>query len=123
MITNVHSVKRLMMLVDELRHLDGMKGGGIAVSETECMATTVLQEAMPLTQVIYSNSKEMVEQMQYIFDILWYRVIPARQRIREIEEGIKREFIETVQAPADLFSSFWILLRMKYLQYSPRLKP
>ena len=98
---NIHYFKELMNLVDELRHLDGMKGG-IAVSETECMATTVLKEATPLTQVIYSNRKEFVDQMQYIFDILWYRAIPARHRIREIEEGIKREFIETVQDPADI---------------------
>jgi len=98
---NIHYIKELMNLVDEFRHLDAMKGG-IAVSETECMATTVLQEATPLTQVIYSNRREVVEQMQYIFDILWYRAIPARQRIREIEEGIKREFIETVQDPADI---------------------
>jgi hypothetical protein len=100
-VDNIHYIKELMNLVDEFRHLDAMKGG-IAVSETECMATTVLQEATPLTQVIFSNRREVVEQMQYIFDILWYRAIPARQRIREIEEGIKREFIETVQDPADI---------------------
>jgi two-component system sensor histidine kinase VicK len=56
--------------------------GGIAVSETEYIATTLLQEATPLTQVIYSNMKEVVEQMQYIFDIFWYRAIPADQKIR-----------------------------------------
>jgi hypothetical protein len=53
------------------------------------MATTVLQEAEPLTQVIYSNVKEVVEQGQYIFDIFWYRAIPAEQKIREIEEGVQ----------------------------------
>jgi two-component system, OmpR family, sensor histidine kinase VicK len=98
---NIHHIKELLKIVDELRHLDGMKGG-IAVSETECMATTILQEATPLTQVIYSNNRAFVEQMQYIFDVFWYRAIPARQRIREIEEGIKREFIETIQDPADI---------------------
>ncbi len=98
---NIHHIKELLKIVDELRHLDGMKGG-IAVSETECMATTVLQEATPLTQVIYSNNSAFVEQMQHIFDVFWYRAIPARQRIREIEEGIKREFIETIQDPADI---------------------
>src|SRR5215831_6028924 len=82
---NVHHMKELMKLVDELRHL-----GGIAVSETECMGTTVVQEATALTQVIYSNSSEVVEHMQHIFDILWYRAIPATQRIREIEEGINQ---------------------------------
>jgi signal transduction histidine kinase len=69
---NVHHCKELMKLVDELRHLDGVRGG-MAVSESEYMATTVLQEAKPLTQVIYSNVKEVVEQ---------------GQKIREIEEGI-----------------------------------
>jgi hypothetical protein len=66
---NVHHCKELMKLVDELRHLDGVRGG-MAVSESEYMATTVLQEAKPLMQVIYSNVKEVVEQGQYIFDTL-----------------------------------------------------
>src|SRR5918992_1819160 len=57
---NVSYCKELMKLVDELRHLDGVRGG-IAVSESEYMATTLLQEAKPLTQVIYSNVKEVVE--------------------------------------------------------------
>ena len=62
--------------------------GGIAVSEAEYMATTVLEEGTPLTQVIYSNMREAVEQMQYIFDIFWHRAIPAKQRIKEIEKGL-----------------------------------
>jgi len=78
-----------MKLVDELRHLDGVKGG-IAVSESEYMATTVLEESKPLTEVIYSNAKEVVEQGQYIFDTLWTSAISAEQKIKEIEEGIVR---------------------------------
>jgi signal transduction histidine kinase len=67
--------------------LNGVKGG-IAVSESEYMATTLLEEAKPLTQVIFSSVKEVVEQGQYIFDTLWNMAIPAEQRIREIEEGV-----------------------------------
>ena len=67
---NLQHCKELMKLVDELRHLDGVRGG-IAISETEYMATTVLQESAPLTEVIYSSIKEVVEQGQYIFDTLW----------------------------------------------------
>lgn len=77
---NVHYCKQLMKLVDELRHLDGVKGG-IAVSESEYMATTVLEQAKPLTQVIYSNVKEVVEQAQYIFDTLWNTAVPAAGRV------------------------------------------
>jgi len=92
---NIHYCKELIKIVDELRHLDGIKGG-IAVNETEYMATTVLQEAKPLTQVIYSNMKEVVDQGQYIFDIFWYRAIPAEQKIREIEDGIEPSRIEVI---------------------------
>jgi hypothetical protein len=84
---NIHYCKELMKLVDELRHLNGVKGG-IAVSESEYMATTLLEEAKPLTQVIFSSVKEVVEQGQYIFDTLWNTAIPAEQRIREIEEEV-----------------------------------
>jgi signal transduction histidine kinase len=92
---NIYYCKELIKIVDELRHLDGIKGG-IAVNETEYMATTVLQEAKPLTQVIYSNVKEVVDQGQYIFDIFWYRAIPAEQKIREIEYGIEPSRIEVI---------------------------
>jgi two-component system, OmpR family, sensor histidine kinase VicK len=44
------------------------------------MATTVLEEAKPLTQVIYSNVKEVVEQGQYIFDTLWNASIAAEKK-------------------------------------------
>ena len=47
---NINYCKQLMNIVDELRHLDGIKGG-IALSETEFVATTMLEEATPLTQV------------------------------------------------------------------------
>ncbi|HYZ49817.1 MAG TPA: HAMP domain-containing sensor histidine kinase, partial [Nitrososphaeraceae archaeon] len=85
---NIKYCKELMKLVDELRHLNGVKGG-LAVSETEYMATTVLEEAKPLTQVIYSSVEEVVQQGQYIFDTLWNTAIPAEQKIREIEEGLE----------------------------------
>jgi two-component system sensor histidine kinase VicK len=98
---NIHYCKEIMKIVNEFRHLDGLKGG-IAVSETEYMATTVLEEAKPLTQVIYSNVKEIVEEGQFIFDILWSKGIQAKQRIKEIEEGTKREFIETIQDPTEI---------------------
>ena len=95
---NVHHCKELMKLVDELRHLDGVRGG-MAVSESEYMATTVLHEAKPLTQVFYSNVNEVVEQGQYIFDTLWNVAIPAERKIREIEEGIIPYYTKVINGP------------------------
>jgi two-component system sensor histidine kinase VicK len=41
----------------------------------------------------------MIEQQQYFFETLWIKAIPAEQRIRELEEGIKPEVIETIREP------------------------
>jgi two-component system sensor histidine kinase VicK len=98
---NIHYCKELMEIVDEFRHLEGFTGG-IAVSESEYMTTTVLRERQLLTQVFYSNSKEVVEQGQYIFDTFWKKAIPAGQKIKEIEEGIKPEVIETIRDPVEI---------------------
>src|SRR6476619_7095049 len=87
--------KELLNIVSELRHLDGLKGG-IAINESEYMATTVLKEEQPLTEVIYSNAKEVVSQNQYIFDTFWKNAIPAIKKIIEIEEGVEIEFVEVI---------------------------
>ncbi|TVP39998.1 sensor histidine kinase [Candidatus Nitrosocosmicus arcticus] len=100
---NIPYCKELLNLVSGLRHLDGLKGG-IAINESEYMATTVLQEAQPLTEVIYSNVGEVVAQGQYIFDTLWRHSTPAFKRIREIEYGIepiKTEVLESAEEIAD----------------------
>ncbi len=92
---NLPYCKKLMSLVDELKHLDGVRGG-IAISETEYMATTVLQESVPLTEVIYSSIREVVEQGQYIFDTLWSTATPAEQKIKELEEGVEHHVIQVI---------------------------
>lgn len=84
---NIHYCKELMKFVEELRHMDGVKGN-MAVSEIEYIATAVLQEAKPVTQAIYSNAKAIIGQHRYFFENLWSKAIPAEYRIREIEEGI-----------------------------------
>jgi two-component system sensor histidine kinase VicK len=95
---NLHYCLELRKIVTELRHLEGLVGG-IAVSESEYMSTTTLRKKELLAQVFYSNAHEVVEQGQYIFDTFWQKAIPMEDRVREIEEGIKPEFIETIRDP------------------------
>jgi signal transduction histidine kinase len=87
---NVSYCKRLMTMVDEFRHLDGIKGN-FYISETGYLAPATFHEAgKPATQIIYSNVKELIEHQRYVFETLWSKTISAEQRIREIEEGIIR---------------------------------
>ena len=86
--TNISYCKELMGMVNELRHLDGIKAN-FMISETEYLAPVILyEEGKIASQIIYSNVKEVVEQQQYIFDTFWAKSIPAEQKIKEIEEGI-----------------------------------
>jgi signal transduction histidine kinase len=99
---NIDYCKVLTTIVDDLRHLDGIKGN-FMISETEYLAPLILYEKGKVaSQVIYSNAEEIVEQQQYIFDTLWRKAIPANQKIREIEEGIEPEIIETIRDPVEI---------------------
>ena len=87
---NISYCKKMMTMVDELRHLDGIKGN-FYISETGYLAPATFHEAgEPAAQIIYSNVKELIEHQRYVFETLWSKTIPAEQRIREIEEGIVR---------------------------------
>jgi hypothetical protein len=74
-----------MRIVTELRHLDGLIGG-IVVSESEYMSTTTLKKKQLLTISFHSNEEEVVRSGQYIFDTFWEKAMPAKRRIKEIEE-------------------------------------
>jgi two-component system sensor histidine kinase VicK len=98
---NISSCKEIMKIA-ELRHLDDVKGGFVVSDEKVYVATALLQVEKPVKQLIYSNVKALVEQQQYMFNTLWNKAIPAKQRIKEIEEGLKREFIETIRDPQEI---------------------
>ena len=69
---NIGYCKELIKLVNELRHLDGIKGN-FYISETEYIAPASLHEkGKPASEIIYSNVKEIVEhQRQFVFDSFW----------------------------------------------------
>jgi signal transduction histidine kinase len=73
--------------------------GNFGVSETEYIIAPTMKEAQPLPKLIYSNSMEMVEQQQNIFDIFWSKAIPAEQRVKQIEEDREEEFLEIINNP------------------------
>jgi hypothetical protein len=52
-----------------------------------------------------------VEQQQYFFETLWNKAIPARQRFKEIEQGAKTEFVETVRDPHQIEELGFDLIR------------
>ncbi len=91
---NIKYCKQIMEFV-ELRHLEGVKGG-MAVCDNEYITTATTRESNSFPHLFYSNGKEIVEQQQHIFEILWDKAIPSEERIKEIVEGIPREHTEVI---------------------------
>jgi signal transduction histidine kinase len=98
-VDNLSYCKQLLTMVDELRHLDGIKGN-FYLSETAYLSpATFHQQGKPASQIIYSNVKEIVEHQRYIFDTIWIAAISAEQRIGQIEDrgqGTDYEFLQVI---------------------------
>ncbi|MDE1763767.1 MAG: hypothetical protein KGH88_05945 [Thaumarchaeota archaeon] len=84
---NLEYCKQLADIVDELRHLEGVRGA-MALSETEFRGATKIQAGKPIAQAIASSVKEIVEQQHYVFNTFWRLAVPAKQRINELEKGM-----------------------------------
>ncbi len=106
---NIHYCKELRKIVDEFRHIDGLKGS-IAINDSEFLGSTTWKESHLLIPVIYSNEKGIVEQQQYIFDTFWKNAISYKNRLMEIEEGIVPEVIETSSNSNDIQKKIFYLL-------------
>jgi signal transduction histidine kinase len=96
---NIFYCKELIKIVDELRHLDEIQGNFGIADKMEYRASPTAEENKPPSQYVISNVKTIVEQQQYFFDMLWAKSIPANQRIMEIEKGLERHFIKTIDEP------------------------
>jgi two-component system sensor histidine kinase VicK len=84
-----------LMQYAEVHHISSLNGN-FAVSETEYIAAATIKQGQPIPKLIYSNSKEIVGQQQYLFLALWDKAVPAEHRIREIEQGIEPQRIAVI---------------------------
>jgi two-component system sensor histidine kinase VicK len=98
---NIFYCKKLIQFI-EIRHLDGIRSNVGIADKRECLIHVISRHQEPLSHAIISNSKGMVEAQQYLFDTLWKRAIPAELKIREIEEGVIPDFIETKSDPNEI---------------------
>lgn len=109
---NIFYCKQLMDMVDELRHLDGIKGN-FYVSESGYLAPATAHEVgKSAAQVIYSNVTEIIEHQRYVFDSFWNKAIQAGDRIREIEEGINLAKTEVIQSPQKIMDTFLDMIKL-----------
>jgi two-component system, OmpR family, sensor histidine kinase VicK len=107
---NLSYCKELMEFA-EVRHLDNVKGTFSIADRKDYHGTAIVQRSKPVFQIISSTVNAFVEQQQYFFDTLWNKSIGAKQRIREIEEGIAPDFIQTIIDPDEIQNIQYNLLK------------
>ena len=83
---NFEDCKVLLGIVDELRHLDGVKTN-FMISELEYLAPLIQEKSEAIAlEHIYSDTVQIVEHGRCIFDTLWSKSISAEERIRQLQE-------------------------------------
>lgn len=130
---NISFVKELIKLVEQsgnnhiIRHLDNIVGN-FSISDGKIFQSHIMGDlSTPLDintaktkdknfssitkvpQCIISSVKPFVEQQQYLFELMWEKAIPAEEKIKEIEEGIKPEVIEILKNPSEI-QNFYLSL-------------
>ena len=85
---NFEDCKVLLGIVDELRHLDGVKTN-FMISEVEYLAPLIQEKSEAIAlEHIYSDTAQIVEHGRCIFDTLWSKSISAEERIRQLQEDV-----------------------------------
>jgi sugar-specific transcriptional regulator TrmB len=93
---------KTMMRYFDVRHMDGVKGNFGIFDGGEYLGNMLTFDGKPETQLIHIDNKSFVELQQYLFDTLWSKAIQAREKIKEIELGLDKEFIETIREPSKI---------------------
>ena len=89
---NTHYCKSLMNTA-EVRHLEGHEANFVT-NENECLGFITMQKES--LQATYSNIREVVQEQRSVFETFWDKAIPAKNKIIEIEEGLKSEYLEVI---------------------------
>jgi two-component system, OmpR family, sensor histidine kinase VicK len=92
---NISYCKEIMNIGD-VRHLEGIKGNFVIADRAKYAGIANTHDGK-IAQLISSNVMAFVEQQQYFFEMLWNKAIPAKKRIREIEEGRSPEKLEIIE--------------------------
>jgi two-component system, OmpR family, sensor histidine kinase VicK len=106
---NLSACEELIGFV-ELRHLDGVRGNFV-VTENEYYAFTFLEKSDLPSQTIHSDLMPIVEQQQYLFEVLWAQATPATERMDELKHGKIHPKITVIQNPKDTQRTFIELVR------------
>lgn len=99
---NVELAKLYLDSAIQIKHLDNNPPLSFGVSDKQLAVTIEKMEKGNVVQsLLISNEPQYLKHFSTLFQELWKSGIEARERIREIEEGIEPTLIEIIKSPKD----------------------
>ena len=99
-----HNVNYAKILLDagiEIRYLKNLPPMSFGVSDKEIAATIEkMEDGENVQSLLLSNEPVYVNHFYHIFEELWKNGIHAKDRIRDIEEGVESASIEIIPSPS-----------------------
>lgn len=98
-------IKQLMKS-SEVYHMEGFSGSFYIVDSSAYLYDVQESDGIDDHQkqrphrLLYSTHPQFVKMQQQLFENLLSRVVPAKEKLKQIERGTEREFIETIQDPS-----------------------
>ena len=90
---NIDYSKELLKIVNEVCHLDGVHGNLSPDRRSNYLRRNCNGSGKTTNRTTCGKRCEGVGTEQYFFEMLWSQAILAKQRIKEIKEHAKREFM------------------------------
>src|SRR6188472_1761557 len=95
----------MMKYGGDVFHNDGVKGNFVIVDGIKYLCYVFDNDEgreRIVTQLVYTKAKSFVGAQQYLFDNLCYKAIPAREKIRELNKGIRSDFKDNIKNPSEI---------------------
>jgi hypothetical protein len=93
---------KTMMRYFDVRHMDDVKGNFGIFDGAEYLGNMLAFDGKHEIPLIHIYDKSFVKLQQYLFDTLWSKAIQSQEKIKEIELGLDKEFIETMKEPLEI---------------------
>jgi len=104
---NIQLVKVYLDLGMKIRHINNTPPMNFAVSSKELYITIdEMRGGQIAKNLLISNEPPYIRHYISIFEDLWNKSVPAKQMIREIEEGVILGKTEVIQSPEDIQQLF-----------------
>jgi hypothetical protein len=92
--------------------MDGVKGNFAIHDDREYFLPFFVDNpGEPVKNALFCMEKEMVEAHLFIFENLWRQATPAHLRIKELEEGVPPEVLESLKEPDEIIDTAYRLVR------------